>query len=88
MALFKTRPTKFGATVVANYHRVESPSIIGKDTLAFVLASYAESPAENDEPFVRLSMTCEYKIDSSKNPFQQAYAHIKAQPEWAGAVDC
>lgn len=88
MALFKSQQTKYGAKVIASYHKVESPSIIGKDTLAFVLASYAESPAASDEPFVRMSHNCTYDLESAKNPFQQAYDYIKSLPEWSGAVDC
>lgn len=89
MALFKPMATKYGDSVSATYHRVESPAIIEKDKLSFVLASFSENPLDlTIDPFVRIAYVCDYDLESSENPFQQGYAHIKALPEWSGAVDC
>lgn len=89
MALFKPVSTKFGESIKATYHRVESPAIIDKEKLSFVLASFSENPADTaNEPFSRVAYVCDYAISSTLNPFQQGYEYIKSLPEWENSVDC
>ena len=89
MALFKSVPTNFGGNVNTSYHRVESLSIVGKSQLSFTLASFFVEPKKTPiEPMSKSILTCSYDMESSENPFQQAYSHIKSLPEWDGADDC
>lgn len=89
MALFKPVATKFGGNIQASYHRVEQPSVVGKSQLSFSLVSFFVDPKESAiEPMGKSVLTCSYDMESSENPFQQAYSHIKSLPEWDGADDC
>lgn len=84
MALSKTvkTPQEFEASNA--YHKVDSISIIGKNTLMFAVTSHKEKNSSN---FKNMSFTCNYDIDGS-NPIKQAYAYLKTLPEFAGATDC
>lgn len=89
MALHKSVATKFGGGLNSSYHRIENISFTGKELISFNVCSYFVNPNETTvEPMSRAQYVCAYNLESTVNPFQQGYAHIKALPEWAGSVDC
>ena len=84
MALKKTVTTTSGLTAQDAYHRVEGVILEGKDTIKFMVRSYADTslPAFQESAFA-----CEYDLSKS-NPIAQAYEHVKTQSEFANAQDC
>jgi hypothetical protein len=85
MALQLSVETVHGFIANDAYHRVEGVQLIGKTAIAFRLRSYKQAqglPHFSDQPF-----ECAYDLNGP-NPIAQAYAHLKALPEFAGAVDC
>lgn len=83
MALKQTIQLPVGVEVADAYHRVECV-LVSKTTLEFRVRAYssANHPACHDVGYV-----CEYDLKGA-NPLAQAYLHLKALPEFAGAVDC
>jgi hypothetical protein len=84
MALNKTVITQHGLTAINAYHRVESVTLVNKNQIDFVVKSYAdtEKPA-----FTAVTYSTAYDIDG-ENPIKQAYVALKAQVDFADAVDC
>jgi len=84
MALAKTVSTVYGFQAINAYHRVEGLSLESKTAMSFHVRSYAEK----DKPFFEESvLSCAYTL-GEKNPFAQAYEHLKTLPDFAGATDC
>lgn len=99
MALKKSMETGIGLTANGAYHRVEAIQINKKQftqienqdqsveshTITFRLRSYVKAdgvPAFSDRHFL-----CVYNINV-KNPFIQAYEHVKSLDEFKDAEDC
>lgn len=85
MALALTVTTPHGFVATDAYHRVEEVTIRDKTVLAFHLRSYV-SPGL---PYFaeRLVDDAPYDMGGS-NPIEQAYVHLKSQPEFDKAIDC
>ena len=84
MALKKTVITQHGFTATDAYHRVENVTVVNKNQIDFVVKSYADT----DKPaFTEFIFSAAYDI-SGENPIKQAYVILKAQPDFANAVDC
>jgi hypothetical protein len=84
MALSKTVNSAYGINVTNAYHRVENLNLLKKDLMSFMIRSYvsADKPFFNEQTFYSA-----YDL-SGENPITQAYQHVKALPEFAGATDC
>lgn len=85
MALKKTVTTEQGFEAVNAYYRVEGVRLNGKTSMSFQVRAYKDDsglPA-----FADTAYGAEYDINGN-NPISQAYAHIKALPEFSGATDC
>jgi hypothetical protein len=85
MALKKTIITEQGFEAVDAYHRVEGVRLNGKTSMFFQVRSYKDDSGV--PAFADASYDAAYSINGL-NPIAQAYAHIKTQPEFAGAIDC
>ena len=84
MALKKSLTTVHGINLADAYIRVDALRLATKSTIAFNVCIYAD-PAK---PMVDgRAIECAYNI-AGANPLEQAYAHLKTMPEFAGAVDC
>lgn len=81
MALTKDYVYK-GITIPAAYHRVSYFSGT-KDRLNFIVSI---SAAADGEEIDSTNYSIPYTLESP-NPIQQAYAYLKALPDYAGAVD-
>lgn len=84
MAIKKTIETLQGVKVQDAYCRVENVSLRGKDTIYFVLRSYADT---SKSFFQEDNFLSAYDM-SGKNPIAQAYEHLKSLPQFSDAVDC
>jgi hypothetical protein len=84
MALAKTVQTVHGFQAVNAYHRVEGTQV-SKDTIKFQVRSYKDNSGLPH--FADASFNCVYDIAGS-NPIEQAYAYLKALPEFVSAIDC
>jgi hypothetical protein len=85
MALKKTVITEQGFEAVDAYHRVEGVRLNGKTSMSFQVRSYKDNSGV--QAFADASYDAAYSINGL-NPIAQAYAHIKTQPEFAGAINC
>ena len=85
MALQKTKNTNIGLEAPQAYHRVETLHVSTKNKMDFFIRSYANKDQQNW--FAEKQYESEYDING-KNPIQQAYLHLKKQPEWSDAIDC
>jgi len=85
MALKKTVNTPFGVEIIDAYHRVEGLSLDNKTQITFWLRAYKD--AANTVAANSINFTCPYDM-SKTNPLAQAYEFVKAQPEFAGAINC
>ena len=84
MALKKTVITQHGFTATNAYHRVENVTVVNKNQIDFVLKSYADT----DKPaFDAVTYSAAYNL-GGENPIKQAYVALKAQADFADAVDC
>jgi serine protease inhibitor len=84
MALQKTTTSPQGIEVANAYHRVENVQL-GKQHINYVIKSYASKA--HVVSFARRDYVAQYNMDAA-NPWEQAYAHAKTQPEWDGCEDC
>lgn len=84
MALKKTVTTVYGVTVADAYHRVEAVQLLSKNEMQFVARSYAD---QSKPFFAEKLFGCAYDLTGA-NPIEQAYNHLKTQPEFSGATDC
>jgi len=84
MALTKAVTTKQGFLADTAYHRVEQPTLPSNTLLQFIVCSYRS--LSDTVSFNVDSYSCAYDILGA-NPVAQAYAHLKALPEFADAVD-
>jgi hypothetical protein len=84
MALKKTVKTVFGLDAVDAYHRVEGVRLLSKEKIQFQLRSSLDGVLPH---FADAQHECEYSLIGA-NPIDQAYAYIKALPEFADAIDC
>jgi hypothetical protein len=84
MALKKSIETNFGFTVENSYIRVEGMRILEKNKLQFQVRYSVDKTHPHFQDF---EYSCMYEIDG-QNPFKQAYEHLKALPEFAGATNC
>lgn len=84
MALQKTMITPQGFTAVDAYITCENIRLLGKELIEFHINYCKEKGAIS---FNNEYRTGTYNLDGS-NPIKQAYEHLKALPEFAGAVDC
>lgn len=85
MALKKTVKTEHGFDAVDAYHRVEGVRLNGKTSMSYQVRSYKDDtgfPA-----FADATYESAYDMQGN-NPVAQAYAHIKALPEFLDAKDC
>jgi hypothetical protein len=86
MAIKKTIQTQFGIKIVDAYIKVERVTFDDKNTMRFVLATYAV--AEGGFPPVQESQhVCDHNLDG-ENAYAQAYAFAKTLPEYLDAVNC
>lgn len=84
MALKKTVITQHGFTATDAYHRVENVTLVNKNQIDFVVKSYADT----DKPaFAAVVYSAAYDL-AGDNPIKQAYVVLKAQADFADAVDC
>jgi hypothetical protein len=84
MAIRKNIETLQGVKVQDAYCRVENVSLRGKDTIHFVLRSYADTSKSS---FQEVGFLSAYDLNGD-NPIKQAYKHLKTLPEFAGTTDC
>jgi hypothetical protein len=84
MAIRKNIETLQGVKVQDAYCRVENVSLRGKDTIHFVLRSYADTSKPS---FQEIGFLSAYDM-TGKNPIAQAYDHLKTLPEFSGTQDC
>jgi hypothetical protein len=84
MALKKTVTTQHGFVAADAYHKVDSVTIVNKNQIDFVVKS---SAAADKPAFAEVLYSAGYDIEGD-NPIKQAYVQLKAQPEFADAVDC
>lgn len=84
MALKKSLTTVHGINLADAYIRVEALRLATKSTIAFNACIYADParPMVDGRP-----IECAYNI-AGANPLEQAYAHLKTLPDFAGAMDC
>lgn len=84
MALKKSITTVHGINLADAYIRVEALHLATKSVIAFNACVYADPI----KPMVDgRHVECAYALDGA-NPMEQAYAHLKTLPEFAGAADC
>lgn len=85
MALQKKTTSPHGFEVDQAYYRIESLVFDSKATIRFYVRVYKDPKFA---AFDTLQFSCDYKIDSSDNPFKQAYMFLKTLEEFANAIDC
>lgn len=83
MALQMTVDAPFGFVAADAYHRVENLRL-RKTSMTVAVVSYR---TKDGVRFAEREVELDYAV-AGDNPFAQAYTHIKALPEFAGAVDC
>ena len=85
MALQKSTTSPQGFNADNAYHRVENVSLLNKNSLNFMVLSYAS--ASNNVSFQADAYNCDYDLEGD-NPIKQAYEYLKTLPEFSGATDC
>ena len=85
MALQQDIDTRFGLFAPNAYIKVLDVSIVEKTKGGVLIGFFANK--DRAEPFDRKRIDFVYELDGT-NPLAQAYAHLKALPEFAGAEDC
>jgi hypothetical protein len=86
MALKQTIQTQFGIEVVDAYVKVERVTFDDKNTMRFVLATYATAGG-GYPPVQESQRVCVHDMNGP-NAYAQAYAFVKTLPEFANAKDC
>jgi len=85
MALKSPSQTPQGFEVPDAYHKVGSVALPTKTRMEFMVHSYKNADAP--VAFTTEIYACPYDLTAG-NPREQAYAHLKTLPVFAGAVDC
>jgi hypothetical protein len=84
MALKITVTTKFGFVAEDAYVSIGHIQQMTKNTMAFSINYKKDKDAM---AFDAKTFNCQFNIDG-KNPYVQAYEHLKTLPEFSGATDC
>lgn len=84
MALKKSITTVHGINLADAYIRVEALRLATKSTIAFNVCIYADPAMAMVDG---RTVECAYEL-AGENPLEQAYAHLKTLPDFAGAADC
>lgn len=68
------------------YVKVSMPAVLPGNARMEFQISY--SATAQSAPFLGETKDCEFILEGAGNIFEQAYAHLKALPEFADAADC